>query len=136
MFLQKPLLDVSNLTKLVLPNNINTMATPQGTFYEELGRRVASARDRKGLTQQKLADILGLSRTSITNIEKGRQPVDVHILVGITDALEVGIAKLIPEHGLLKDTNSLEGLEKYGAAERRFVESILGVKSSPKKGTK
>ena len=42
-------------------------------FYAEVGRRVRMAREAAGLTQDALADQVELSRTSVTNIEKGRQ---------------------------------------------------------------
>lgn len=43
------------------------------SFYEMLGRSIRSRRDALGLTQQDLAQRLNLSRTSVTNIERGRQ---------------------------------------------------------------
>ncbi|OFZ79441.1 MAG: hypothetical protein A2583_03075 [Bdellovibrionales bacterium RIFOXYD1_FULL_53_11] len=111
------------------------MAAPQGKFYEELGNRVTTAREKKGLSQQKLAELLGLSRTSITNIEKGRQPVDVHILVGIANTLGIALLKLIPDDSLFKKAPSSLDIEMYGDDERRFIESILGTKIHTKKET-
>jgi DNA-binding XRE family transcriptional regulator len=43
--------------------------------YVLFGEAVRKARDHLGLTQQQIADALGLTRTSITNIEAGRQRV-------------------------------------------------------------
>lgn len=42
-------------------------------FHRAFGDAVRVARDRKGLTQDELAQAVGLTRTSITNIEAGRQ---------------------------------------------------------------
>jgi Zn-dependent peptidase ImmA (M78 family)/transcriptional regulator with XRE-family HTH domain len=41
----------------------------------QLGHRLRVARERRGLTQQVVADALGLSRTAITNIESGTRAV-------------------------------------------------------------
>lgn len=41
----------------------------------QLGHRLRVARERRGLTQQAVADALGLSRTAITNIESGTRAV-------------------------------------------------------------
>jgi transcriptional regulator with XRE-family HTH domain len=112
------------------------MAAPQGKFYEELGRRVAAAREKRDLSQQKLAELLGLSRTSVTNIEKGRQPVDIHVLVRIANTLGVALLKLVPEESLFKKPENVVDIDKYEGDERRFIESILGSKSSSKKETK
>lgn len=44
------------------------------TFYQQqYGRRIALARDDAALTQTELGDLVGLSRSSIANIETGRQ---------------------------------------------------------------
>jgi transcriptional regulator with XRE-family HTH domain len=42
-------------------------------FYEELGRAIRLRREALGVTQGQLGERIGLSRTSVTNIERGRQ---------------------------------------------------------------
>jgi transcriptional regulator with XRE-family HTH domain len=64
-------------------------------FYIALGRRIAEARQPR-MTQDDLALAVSLSRTSIINIEKGRQQVLVHTLVRISRALGVSPDKLLP----------------------------------------
>jgi transcriptional regulator with XRE-family HTH domain len=76
------------------------MAMPQGAFYVELGRRVREARKKhKGLTQDKLARAVGLQRTSITNIECGRQPLAVDVFVRLASVLGCAPADLLPVRG-------------------------------------
>jgi transcriptional regulator with XRE-family HTH domain len=58
---------------------------------------VRTARERIGMTQTELAGRLGLSRTSITNIERGRQVVLVHQLLALSVALEISAADLLPD---------------------------------------
>jgi DNA-binding XRE family transcriptional regulator len=53
-------------------------------------------RRKQGISQEMLADELGLSRTSITNIEKGRQPVQLHTLYIIARLLSIDIKELLP----------------------------------------
>ena len=65
-------------------------------FYRQFGRLLAEARRKKGISQELLADELGLSRTSITNIEKGRQPVQLHSLYCIARLLGVELKDLLP----------------------------------------
>ncbi len=64
-------------------------------FYIAVGRRIAEARQPR-MTQDDLARAVSLSRTSIINIEKGRQQVLVHTLVSISRALGVLPDKLLP----------------------------------------
>jgi transcriptional regulator with XRE-family HTH domain len=66
-------------------------------FYREVGCRVRSARKRAGLTQQMLAARVALSRTSVTNIERGRHKMLLHSLWHIAEALGAEPSELIPE---------------------------------------
>lgn len=64
----------------------------------QLGGRVRALRQGCGFTQQQIADVIGLSRTSVTNIEAGRQgEVGVTLLAKLAGALGVGIADLLDE---------------------------------------
>ncbi|MDE0532824.1 MAG: helix-turn-helix transcriptional regulator [Albidovulum sp.] len=73
------------------------MAERDDFLYEAFGRLVALHRKRiQGLTQAKLGDAVGLSRTSITNIEKGRQHVSLHQLFGLARALKISPHSLLP----------------------------------------
>jgi len=65
-------------------------------FYLAVGRRIAARRDGR-VTQEALALKAKLTRTSIINIEKGRQQILLHTLVDIANALQVSPIELIPE---------------------------------------
>ena len=65
-------------------------------FYRQFGRMLAEVRRKKDLSQERLADELGLSRTSVTNIEKGRQPIQLHSLYRIARLLGVEIKDILP----------------------------------------
>lgn len=68
-------------------------------FYIEFGRIIRQRRSLDGiqLSQEELAKRVGLSRTSITNIEKGRQQVPLHMLLSFADALGMEPSKLLPD---------------------------------------
>jgi Zn-dependent peptidase ImmA (M78 family)/transcriptional regulator with XRE-family HTH domain len=55
--------------------------------WEEVGARVALARERAGFTQQRLGDQLGLHRTAVTRIELGQRQLDALELSQIAEAL-------------------------------------------------
>lgn len=65
-------------------------------FYGEIGECVRALRVRRGLTQAELAGHIGLTRTSITNIEQGKQKLLAHTLLDLAIALEVGLLDLVP----------------------------------------
>ena len=65
-------------------------------FYEEFGRRVREARELKGISQRELAERLRMTRSSVANVEAGRQRVLVHQAVQIAEAIGVQVYDLIP----------------------------------------
>lgn len=65
-------------------------------LYRLIGERIKSAREGVGLSQAKLAKRLGLSRTSIVNIEAGRQRAPVHVLWHIAESIGTELGLLIP----------------------------------------
>ena len=68
-------------------------------LYAALGERIRRAREGHPsgrMTQAELADLVGLERTSITNIEKGNQKIPVHMLYRLCDALRIPVTESLP----------------------------------------
>ncbi|KAM3108256.1 helix-turn-helix domain-containing protein [Phormidesmis sp. 146-33] len=97
----------------------------EAEFYEELGRRINATRKQRGLTQEELADRVGLTRTSITNIEKGRQKVLSHLLVELSDALNVSLHDLLPN----PDAEA-RALQAMPPIARDWIQKTVGSRSS------
>lgn len=66
----------------------------QRQFYQLLGARIRQLRQSK-LSQEQLAKAASLSRTSIVNIECGRQKLLLHNLFEIAKALNVAPSELL-----------------------------------------
>jgi transcriptional regulator with XRE-family HTH domain len=66
------------------------------TFLEVFGRRVAKLREAAGLTQAEVAERIGMSRSSVANIEGGRQPVYLDMVPILARALRCRIVDLLP----------------------------------------
>ncbi|CAN5472305.1 hypothetical protein BH11ARM1_BH11ARM1_07680 [soil metagenome] len=81
-------------------------------FYVELGGRIASARRAQNITQGELAETVKLTRTSITNIEKGRQKVLAHTVVLLASALSIEAAALLPQPGKVSQVDRFTDLVK------------------------
>ena len=69
---------------------------PSADVYRELGRLIRLHRERLTLSQAALARRVGLSRTSVTNIEQGRQKILVHQLLSFAVALGTSPEALLP----------------------------------------
>ena len=66
-------------------------------FYREFGDGLRRAREARGMSQTTVATGVGLSRTSVANIERGRQRIALHLLLDFARVLEVEPASLIPQ---------------------------------------
>lgn len=97
--------------------------------YELIGRLVRARRTKLELTQEDLAQRVGLKRTSITNIEKGRQKIQVHTLFELATALEVDPSALVPSFKTLEPDNLKARVKGMRPDEREFVKSVLTSKS-------
>jgi len=65
-------------------------------FFQYISNRVKEIRMQKGVKQDVLALKLGLTRTSLINIEKGRHHVNLYMLFQIAYYLEASINEFLP----------------------------------------
>lgn len=71
-------------------------------FYKDFGRRLREARKAADLTQMALAERVGLSRASITNIENGRQHIHLHTFMILAEAVNADPTFFLPETGSVR----------------------------------
>ena len=99
----------------------------QGMLYRLVGQRVREARTDRKVTQDNLAKAISLTRTSIANIEHGRQKLLLHTLCDIAAALQVEPATLIPDLescGELREPTA-EDRENLSAEEWDWIRSTI-----------
>ena len=60
-----------------------------------LGINIKKYRDQKALSQNQLAELVGVTREYIADIEKGHKRVSLKKLFAIADALEIKCSDLI-----------------------------------------
>lgn len=59
------------------------------------GRRVREVRKDKGISQERLAEMAGIDRSYMGNIERGEKNITLKKAYEISDALEVFINELV-----------------------------------------
>ena len=93
-------------------------------LYIEIGSRIRLERNKKHISQAKLAELVGLKRTSIINIEKGRQRFLIHTLYGFAEALGIRPHELIPDSIPASSGDKIpDGLS---GEEEKWFKSIVG----------
>src|SRR5258708_38354074 len=65
-------------------------------LYKVIGEQLKKRRREFKLTQQELAETLGIERTSVTNIESGTQKPPLHLLYQFCYVLNLDLNLLLP----------------------------------------
>jgi transcriptional regulator with XRE-family HTH domain len=105
-----------------------TIGSRVDPIYLDFGRLLRSARRAAALSQHELGERVGLSRTSITNIERGSQPVALHTFILLAAAVGIPAAELLPTSPLV-GTSSAE-LNRATPEDRELILRFLS-KSQP-----
>ena len=67
------------------------------SIYNEIGKLIKKERKKKGITQEKLAELTSYSLSFIANIESNtHQTFSIHTLYNIANTLNIPISNLIP----------------------------------------
>lgn len=90
-------------------------------LYAVIGERIKEKRKEVGINQQALAEEIKISRTSISNIEKGRHQPTLHLLFKICYALNLDIKSVIP---------SIEELQNFNNGKMTSFSKILNEDNS------
>jgi len=65
------------------------------TILQKFGSRVKQFRSNKGISQEKLAELSGLSRQYIGDVERGARNISLVNIHKIANALETTLSKLL-----------------------------------------
>lgn len=63
--------------------------------YRQLGRAIRETRQAKGLTQDQVADLAGLNRSHVGEIERGEANVTIQTLKTLADTLGVTVSDFV-----------------------------------------
>ena len=89
---------------------------------EKIGKFLADDRKEKGLTQQELAKIVGVTDRAISNWENGRRMPDISLFKVLCEALDISLNELLAGEKILveeKEKRSEEILLKTLTKEER-----------------
>jgi transcriptional regulator with XRE-family HTH domain len=80
---------------MVTSSLLMTMNTRDEQFFKELGARIAQARKDHGLTQQQLADELGVAQQTLAHYEVGRARLPASMLPTLARLLTLSMDELM-----------------------------------------
>lgn len=99
-------------------------------IYKIIGERIRTLRESLHITQEELANQINMRRTSITNLEAGRQRIPIDALYTIAGLLGVSVFDLLPENH--PDPAISKAFTELREVEQRRLELINKLKSQLK----
>ena len=94
----------------------------------KIGKFIASLRKSKKLTQQELAELLGVTDRAISNWENGRRMPDISLLKPLAENLGITVNELIsgekiPEEKMMTaiETNLIQSLETAKKSKENLI---------------
>jgi transcriptional regulator with XRE-family HTH domain len=84
------------------------MQVNESELHRLIGDTIRKRRKLAGMTQTELAEKVGLLRTSITNIEAGRQRAPLQVLYNICVAVGVEVREVLPTNAEALQLNMVE----------------------------
>lgn len=100
----------------------DTMTDDDHKFFVELGKRVAQLRKEQGLTQQALADHLGIAQQTLAHYEVGRLRMPVSLLPEFSRRFGVPVDELL----------GLPGAHSKRGPASRFQQQLARVSQLPR----
>ena len=62
----------------------------------QFGKRLRTTRQRKGISQERLAEVAGLHRTYVSSVERGKRNISLMNIERLATALGVAMSDLMP----------------------------------------
>ena len=97
---------------------------------DRIGKRIASLRKNKDMTQTELADRLGISFQAVSNWERGNSMPDISKLPELVEIFEVSLDELLGEKSPVMEAaveGRLEERVKSGEIEEEELKNILPI---------
>lgn len=113
---------------------MDAMASNDKPFFVELGKRIAQLRRDQNMTQQQLADALGIAQQTLAHYEVARLRVPASMLPTLGEIFKVPVDVLIGQPATTRNSKrgpasqlqrSIERISELPKPKQRFVIEML-----------
>jgi len=89
----------------------------------ESGKRIKELRERKGMKQEEISEVLGISLDGYRKIERGRNGAKIDTLIYLADFFKTSLDFLV---GGIEPKSELDSLfENRNAGEKQFILAMV-----------
>lgn len=97
--------------------------------YRSIGKRIKIARIKNDITQEKLAENIGISPSHLSNIETGTTRLSLQTMINLSNSLDISIDTLLSDNiirsGAVFKDEIQEALEDCDDHEIRVLAKII-----------
>ena len=99
--------------------------------YKKIGERLRKLRKYMGLTQEQVANILGLGRDAILRIEKGDRKIDLQELISFSKLYSISIDELTAQEHIINgnDVAFARGFSELSEKDKKEIISLIEYKN-------
>lgn len=91
-----------------------------------IGRNILYFRQQQGLTQQQLADVLGINKMAISNYEKGKRQPNIETVKAICKALDISLMQFMAySEGIELSAGHFQNADLLTTAQKESIESQI-----------
>lgn len=91
-----------------------------------IGRNISYFRQQQGLTQQQLADALGINKMAISNYEKGKRQPNIETVKAICKALDISLMQFMAySEGVELSAGHFQNSDLLTAAQKESIEAQI-----------
>lgn len=91
-----------------------------------IGRNILYFRQQQGLTQQQLADALGINKMAISNYEKGKRQPNIETVKTICKALDISLMQFMAySEGVELSAGHFQNADLLTTAQKESIESQI-----------
>ena len=104
--------------------------------YQSIGKRIRNSRKTLSLSQEQLAEMIGISPTHMSHIETGSTKLSLPVLIDLSMALHVSCDKLLFDDDDHKNIEIQSLLKNCNESEINIIlDTLKSLKESLKKNT-
>ena len=99
--------------------------------YEKIGERLRKLRKYMGLTQEQVAEILGLGRDAILRIEKGDRKIDLEELMNFSKLYNISMDELTTEEHIINSSDIVfaRGFNELSEKDKKEIINLIEYKN-------
>ena len=125
------ILQLGNKTIYIDKERGSIIQMQQEIDYFKLGLKIKEVRQSKGLTQDKLAEIVSCNTSHISNIENNHPKVSLNVLLSIANALNTSIDYLLSNQyensSLALDNEILRAIQNCDDVKKEKILKIIAI---------